>query len=91
MSLDKASPSLELISQRAYELYQSRGGQHGRDFEDWLQAEQDVLSSIALAEVTISEVPIKPKRAPRKQATAAKPATTRHKKKTEAEPTASAE
>ena len=91
MSSEKASSSLELISQRAYELFLLRGGEHGRDFEDWLQAEQDVLSSVALAETTISEAPIKSKRAPRKQATTAKPATTRRKKKTEAEPTAAAE
>jgi hypothetical protein len=91
MGSDKASSSLELISQRAYELYLIRGGEHGRDFEDWLQAEQDVLSSLSLAETSISDEPVKAKRAPRKKATAAKPATTRRKKKAESEPTASAE
>jgi hypothetical protein len=31
-----------LIQRRAYEIYQSRGGQHGFDEEDWLQAEIEV-------------------------------------------------
>jgi hypothetical protein len=35
----------EKITLRAYELYQDRGGQHGRDIDDWLQAETEVLST----------------------------------------------
>lgn len=27
------------IAERAYELYQQRGGEHGRDLDDWLEAE----------------------------------------------------
>ena len=34
----------EKIALRAYELYQDRGGQNGRDLDDWLQAETEVLS-----------------------------------------------
>ena len=34
----------EKIALRAYELYQDRGGQNGRDIDDWLQAETEVLS-----------------------------------------------
>ena len=30
------------IAARAYELYQSRGGEHGRDWEDWLEAERQL-------------------------------------------------
>lgn len=30
------------VARRAYELYQSRGGEHGHDLDDWLQAESDV-------------------------------------------------
>jgi hypothetical protein len=30
------------IARRAYELYQRRGGGHGRDVEDWLTAEQEL-------------------------------------------------
>jgi hypothetical protein len=34
----------EQVALRAYELYEDRGGQHGRDIDDWLQAETDVRS-----------------------------------------------
>lgn len=33
------------IAQRAYELYLQRGGRHGSDWEDWLQAEREVLDA----------------------------------------------
>ena len=32
----------EEIRQRAYELFQERGGQHGFDQDDWLRAEAEV-------------------------------------------------
>ena len=32
----------EKIRQRAFELYQRRGGQHGFDIEDWLKAEAEL-------------------------------------------------
>ena len=38
------------IARRAYELYEGRGGEHGHDLDDWLQAErelQDALKSTA--------------------------------------------
>jgi hypothetical protein len=33
----------EAVRERAYELYQQRGGQHGTDLEDWIRAEKEVL------------------------------------------------
>jgi hypothetical protein len=33
------------IARRAYELFEARGGEHGRDLEDWLQAEQELYAS----------------------------------------------
>jgi hypothetical protein len=30
------------VAQRAYELYQARGGEPGHELEDWLNAEQEV-------------------------------------------------
>jgi DUF2934 family protein len=36
-------PSQERIRNRAYELYQIRGGQQGQDLKDWLRAEQEIL------------------------------------------------
>ena len=32
----------EEISNRAYELYERRGGEHGRDWDDWLEAENEL-------------------------------------------------
>ena len=42
-TLDKMNETNELIAQRAYEIYQSRGGGHGSDRDDWFSAEQDIL------------------------------------------------
>lgn len=35
-------PDSENVSRRAYELFLARGGQHGHDLEDWLQAEREL-------------------------------------------------
>lgn len=32
----------EATSMRAYELYLGRGGEHGHDLDDWLQAESEI-------------------------------------------------
>jgi len=32
----------DLLSQRAYERYLERGGEHGQDLEDWLTAEREL-------------------------------------------------
>jgi len=34
----------EIIRKRAYELYQERGMEDGRDVEDWLRAEEEVTT-----------------------------------------------
>lgn len=34
------------IATRAYELYERRGGHHGQDLDDWLQAEKQVMSEL---------------------------------------------
>jgi len=41
---DPASPSItdEEIRERAYHRYLQRGGGHGMDFEDWLEAEREL-------------------------------------------------
>jgi Protein of unknown function (DUF2934) len=33
------------IARRAYELYEQRGGEHGHDVDDWLQAERELRSA----------------------------------------------
>jgi hypothetical protein len=35
----------EEISKLAFRLYESRGWQHGNDVEDWLRAEQELVTS----------------------------------------------
>ena len=32
----------EMIEKKAYEIYKQRGGEHGRDLDDWLEAERIV-------------------------------------------------
>ena len=34
--------SSEAVAVRAYELFQARGGEPGRDLDDWLRAEQEL-------------------------------------------------
>ena len=36
----------EQIRHRAYELYEQRGGEDGRELDDWLQAEAEVIQSM---------------------------------------------
>ena len=33
-------PTPEQIAEEAYAIYQSRGGHHGRDLDDWIEAER---------------------------------------------------
>ena len=53
------------IARRAFELYCERGCQHGRDVEDWLQAERELregtnsraaLSELSAASATLREI-----------------------------------
>ncbi|MGA2989926.1 MAG: DUF2934 domain-containing protein [Candidatus Korobacteraceae bacterium] len=37
-------PSQDQIRERAYQLYECRGGQDGQDQQDWLTAEQQILN-----------------------------------------------
>jgi hypothetical protein len=39
-----SEPSAEDIRMRAYHRYLERGGGHGMEFEDWLEAERDLKS-----------------------------------------------
>jgi hypothetical protein len=32
----------DAVAKRAYEIYQSRGGTHGADLDDWLEAERQL-------------------------------------------------
>jgi len=37
------------IARRAYELFEARGCEHGHDWEDWFQAESELLRSVAVS------------------------------------------
>ena len=50
-SNDTATPNDDAIARRAYELYEARGGEPGRDLEDWLKAERE-LEAILRADVS---------------------------------------
>ena len=39
---DASAATDDAIAARAYELYQARGGTHGADMDDWLQAEREL-------------------------------------------------
>jgi hypothetical protein len=34
------------VARRAYQLYERRGGEHGHDVDDWLQAERELRSGL---------------------------------------------
>jgi Protein of unknown function (DUF2934) len=36
-------PTEHDIASRAYELFVARGGEHGRDWDDWLSAERELF------------------------------------------------
>ena len=44
---DEGQPraSYDDVARRAYELFLARGGTHGRDWDDWLSAERQLLSA----------------------------------------------
>jgi Protein of unknown function (DUF2934) len=37
-----SSVSADQVAKRAYEIFQSRGGYHGADLDDWLEAEREL-------------------------------------------------
>ena len=45
IQISKADWDYERIARRAYELYEQRGRQEGRDVEDWLNAEQQLAGA----------------------------------------------
>ena len=46
-----ARVSAKAVSHRAYGLFQARGSEHGRDVEDWLVAETELLNERLAARV----------------------------------------
>jgi HSP20 family molecular chaperone IbpA len=46
--LDRMNETSALVAQRACEIYESRGGEHGSDQDDWFRAEDEVLPRLAV-------------------------------------------
>ena len=46
--IDKMNETDASIAQRAYEIYQFRGSEHGADQDDWLTAEQEILRPLSI-------------------------------------------
>jgi hypothetical protein len=40
---ESRTPTNDQIAVRAYEIYLARGGEHGRDQDDWYQAERELI------------------------------------------------
>ena len=51
----KRDPIRDAVAARAYEMFLARGGTHGHDVEDWLQAEQELLGWSAQPDTWSSE------------------------------------
>jgi len=45
----------ERVTSLAYELYERRGADHGRDVEDWMKAESEVLSPLIEQKLKLSQ------------------------------------
>ena len=43
-TVDDPRPTADQIAQAAYQRYLSRGGGHGKDFDDWIEAERELTS-----------------------------------------------
>jgi Protein of unknown function (DUF2934) len=49
--IERQELSKEEIAHRAYELYVQRGGEPGKDVEDWVRAENELSNEIAVGPV----------------------------------------
>ena len=45
-SIPQSDLTQEQIAKRAYEIFSTRGGEHGHDQEDWFQAEQELRTKV---------------------------------------------
>ena len=45
LAATSSSIDSDLVARRAYERYQQRGGEHGRDQQDWFEAERELLAA----------------------------------------------
>jgi hypothetical protein len=57
----------DAVARKAYEIYQNRGGDHGADLDDWLEAERQLKPGPS---AVTGPVPAKPRRRKSSQETA---------------------
>ena len=50
-------PSREEIARQAHELYVQRGGEHGKDVEDWVKAEKELRGKPAVGPAKTQATP----------------------------------
>jgi hypothetical protein len=48
--VERRGPSAQEVSDRAYELYLQRGGEPGKDIEDWVRAERELSADSVVTE-----------------------------------------
>ncbi|HWP90904.1 MAG TPA: DUF2934 domain-containing protein [Thermodesulfobacteriota bacterium] len=46
----------EMIAKKAYEIYEKRGMEHGKDLDDWLEAESIIMGKKRNKKKTITPV-----------------------------------
>lgn len=46
---DRMNEILDAVTHRAYEVFESNGSLHGRDLDDWFQAERELLQPVQLS------------------------------------------
>jgi HSP20 family molecular chaperone IbpA len=57
---DRMNETTSLIAQRAFEIYESRGGSHGSDQDDWFMAEGELVLKLPIEyDVTESAIQLK--------------------------------
>jgi hypothetical protein len=62
-----AAPDTDAIAARAYQLFLERGGEHGRELDDWLAAERELVLTASSSTATARRATDR-RRTPRSQA-----------------------
>jgi hypothetical protein len=60
----------EDVARRAYDLFLSRGGQHGHDVDDWLEAERQLVPVPTRATRRVASAPRAAAAKPRRRSSA---------------------
>ena len=55
--IDRREPSRKEIARQAHKLYVERGGEHGKDVEDWVKAEKELRDKPAVRPATTEATP----------------------------------